>query len=224
MIKIGMCDDNLESIGSIQNVLDYYIKQNNFNAKIVTVTTNQKEIYEKIEKKELDVLFLDIDFKNNGKNGLDFAKDLRNVNKDFYLIFLTASQRYIHNSLFVKVFDYLIKPVNNELIDEIVIRLKEDFENENKIFLRLNKKLTIRTDEILYIEKIGNRSQIVANNFTEYGNVTLDTLLNELPVNFVKCHRSYIANTNKIIKIDKKDNFIYFSKNIRCPINSHFNM
>lgn len=157
MIKIGMCDDNLESIGSIQNVLDYYIKQNNFNAKIVTVTTNQKEIYEKIEKKELDVLFLDIDFKNNGKNGLDFAKDLRNVNKDFYLIFLTASQRYIHNSLFVKVFDYLIKPVNNELIDEIVIRLKEDFENENKIFLRLNKKLTIRTDEILYIEKIGNR-------------------------------------------------------------------
>lgn len=224
MIKIGMCDDNLDSVSSVENLLNYSIKQNNFNAKIVTVTKNQKEIYDKIEKKELDILFLDIDFKNNGKNGLDFAKDLRDINKDFYLIFLTASQRYIHNSLFVKVFDYLIKPVNNELIDEIVIRLKEDFENENKIFLHLNKKVSIRTDEILYIEKIGNRAQIVANNFTEYGNVTLDNLLKELPINFVKCHRSYIANANKITKVDKKENFVYFSKNIRCPINSHFDM
>ena len=43
--------------------------------------------------KVLEQAGLDIDFKNNGKNGIEFAKDLRKINKNFFLVFLSAHQR-----------------------------------------------------------------------------------------------------------------------------------
>ncbi len=224
MIKIGMCDDNFETIKSIHLILESQIMENDLDAEITVVTDNQKKIFDKIYNKEIDVLFLDMDFKNSGKNGLEFAKDLRDVNKDFYLIFLTAHQRYMHESFLVKVFDYLVKPTNKDVISDLVLRLKKEFESSNVLFLYLNKWVSIRTDEILYIEKFGNKSQIVTKNSVETSNKTLDTLLKELPNNFRKCHRSYIINENKILTVDKKDGYAYFSKDLRCPINSHFNI
>ncbi len=224
MIKIGMCDDNFETIKSVQFVLESQLMQNDFEAEITVVTDNQKEIFDKIYNKEIDILFLDMDFKNSGKNGLDFARDLRDVNKEFYLIFLTAHQRYMHESFLVKVFDYIIKPTNTDVISDLVIRLKDEFKNSNALFLYLNKWITIRTDEILYIEKIGNKSQIVTKNLVETSNKTLDALLKELPNNFRKCHRSYIINENKILTLDKKEGYAYFSKKQRCPINSQFSI
>ena len=49
-------------------------------------------------------------------------------------------------------------------------------------------------------------------------------LLNELPIFFRKCHRSYIVNENKILRLDKKNGYVYFSKDIFCPVNSQFNL
>ena len=91
---------------------------------------NQKEIFDNVYQKKIDLLFLDVDFKEKGKNGIEFAKDLRQVNKDFYLVFLTAYNRYIHVSLTAKVFDYLVKPINRDTIADLVSSIKEEFSND----------------------------------------------------------------------------------------------
>ena len=219
-----MCDDNLESIKLASKYLESEFMQQDVDAEVTITTTNQKDIFDAIYRKELDVLILDIDFKNNGKNGLEFAKDLRNINKDFYLIFLSAHQRYMHVSFFVKVFDYLVKPINRETIITLVERLKDEFACDKNIFLHLNKWCAVRTDRILYIEKDGNKCMVVTKDKVYSSTKTLDSLLHELPNNFRKCHRSYIVNENKIISINKKDNFVYFTRDVSCPINSHFNL
>jgi DNA-binding LytR/AlgR family response regulator len=224
MIKIGMCDDNLDSIKNASKFLESEIMQQDFNAEISLITDDQKVIFDSIYKKELDVLILDIDFKNSGKNGLDFAKDLRSVNKDFFLIFLSAHQRFIQLSFFVKVFDYLVKPINRETIEILVSRLKDEFAYNKKNFLHLNKWISIRTNEILYIEKIVNKSHVFTNKKTYTTTKNLNTLLKELPKEFRKCHRSYIVNESKITSIDKKNNYVYFNDNLSCPINSYFDI
>ena len=88
----------------------------------------------------------------------------------------------------------------------------------------INKWVSIRTNDILYIEKIGNKSIVVTKQGRNSTLKTLDALLEELPINFRKCHRSYIINENKIIQIDKKKGYAYFSNDLYCPINSHFNI
>lgn len=224
MINIGMCDDNLESIRLASKFLESELMEQDVDAEISLVTTSQKEIFDAIYKKDIDVLILDIDFKSYGKNGLEFAKDLRSINKDFYLVFLSAHQRYMHVSFYVKVFDYLVKPINKETISSLVERIKEEFTYDTNIFLHLNKWISVRTDNILFIEKVGNKCSVITRDNTYYTTKTLDTLLNELPRNFRKCHRSYIINENKIISVNKKDNYAYFSRDLFCPINSYFRL
>lgn len=224
MLRIGMCDDDLEGVKLTSKFLESEIINQNLDAEITIISDNQKDIFDAIYRKEIDILFLDVDFKTNGKNGIDFAKDLREVNKDFYLIFLTAHQRYMHVSFIVKVFDYLVKPINKNILEDLVSRIKEEFTYDKKIFLHLNKWESVRTNDILYIEKCGNKSIIITRNDKYSTLKTLDALLNELPIFFRKCHRSYIVNENKILRLDKKKGYVYFSKDKYCPVNSQFNI
>lgn len=224
MIKIGMCDDDLNSIKTTAKLLEAEIIEQDLDAEITAVSDNQKEIFDQIFLRNIDILFLDIDFKKSGKNGIEFAKDLRKINKDFYLVFLSAHQRYIHVSLITKVFDFLVKPINRETLSELVIRLKDEFTTNNSLFLHLNRWNFVRTDDILYIEKSGKKSLVVTREFSYPTTKNLNTLLEELPRNFARCHKSYILNKNKVISIDKKSGLAIFGKNISCPVNSQFVM
>ena len=222
MISIGMCDNDIKLTQTIAKILESKIIENDFDAEIVVVTDDQKKIYEMIKNKEIDVLILDIDFGKNGKNGIDFAHELRSINKDFYLIFLSAFSRYMSISFLSKTFDYLIKPVNAEVISELICRLKNDIEQNKNLFLKINKSLLVRTDEILYIEKQRNKAIVYTNikNYTMFG--SLNEILDKLPNYFKKCHRSYIINENKIMTIDKKNSIAYLSKDITCPISMQY--
>jgi len=224
MIKIGMCDDNLQTLTTFSNFLESEIMQQNFNAEITLITNEQKKIFDAIYKKELDVLILDIDFKDIGKNGIEFAKDLRDVNKDFILVFLSAHQRFMHLSLLVKVFDFLIKPVNRETVEVLVSRLIEEFKYSKNHFLHLNKWISVRISDIIYIEKDNNNSNIITATKSYSTTKNLTTLLNELPKNFRKCHRSFIVNEKKITSIDKKKGYVFFTNSLKCPINSYFEL
>ena len=224
MIKIGMCDDNLNSIKIASKLLESEIIEQDLDAEISIISSNQKEIFDAIYKKNIDVLFLDIDFKNNGKNGIEFAKDLRKINKNFFLVFLSAHQRYLHLSLTTKVFDYLVKPINRDTVCDIVTRLKDEFTNNNALFLHLNKWEFVRADDILYIEKDGKKSIIITNDITYTTNKGLNSLLTELPPNFIRCHKSYILNKEKILSIDKKNGHAFFSKTISCPISTQLSV
>lgn len=224
MIKIGMCDDNLNSIKIASKLLEAEIIEQDLDAEISIISSEQKKIFDAIYNKEIDVLFLDIDFKNNGKNGIDFAKDLRKINKNFYLVFLSAHQRYLHVSLTTKIFDYLVKPINRDTISDIVSRLKDEFANNKALFLHLNKWEFVRTDDIFYIEKNGKKSIIVTDDINFTTTKGLNTLLSELPQNFLRCHKSYILNSDKVLSIDKKLGLASFGKNITCPISTQFNL
>lgn len=224
MLRIGMCDDDINGLKIISRFLESEIITQGLDAEITIITEKQEEILNAIRNKEIDILFLDVDFKNGGKNGIDFAKDLREINKDFYLIFLTGHQRYMHLSFIVKVFDYLVKPINKSIIEDLVSRIKKEFTYNKKIFLHLNKWEAVRTDDILYIERSGNKSVIVTESETFSSSKSLESLLNELPIFFRKCHRSYIVNDTKITSLDKKKGYVYFFKNISCPVNSQFEL
>lgn len=224
MYRIAVCDDEIDCAKGIAKILESQFIKKSFDAEITVITDRQDIIYKAIEQNEIDILILDIIFKNNGKNGVDFANDLRKINKDFYLVFLSAHFRYMPLSFESKTFDFLIKPVNRNLIDHFVDRLIDEFSIKNSKFLHLNKSLVIKIDNIVYIEKIKNKSYIYTLTDTYSCTVTLDKLLDKLPNNFVKCYRSYIANKDFISTIDNKKNIIVFENGLKCPINSHFKL
>ena len=95
MIRIGMCDDNLTVLNGIAKILESELIEQDIDAEITIITNDQNIIYEQIKNQEIDILFLDIDFKN-GKNGVDFALELRKLNKNFTI-------QHIENFMLMKV-------------------------------------------------------------------------------------------------------------------------
>lgn len=224
MINIAICDDNLDSTLTMQKILEKELIKQDVDANIIIATDSQEEIINLIKEDKIDLLFLDVEFKNSTINGIDFAKILRKYNKNFYLVFLSAYQRFLYPSLVTKVFDYLVKPTNADNIKELVSRIKDEFESNMNHFLQINKWQQIRTSDILYLEKIVNKTIIHTEHLDYKCTKTLDKLQEQLPNCFVRCYRSFIVNTNKIISINKKDKVLTLQNNIVCPINSKFNI
>lgn len=224
MIKIALCDDNLKSIENIAKLMESVIIEQNLDAEITIVTDNQDIIYNEIKNDNIDILFLDVDFQNSGKNGVEFASELRNFNKKFYLVFLTAHFEYSLLSFKCKTFDYLLKPISTSALVSIFKRFKDEFfSSENKVFINIKRGLSIRANDIFFIERKQNKTYIHAKNCIYESSMSLNNIEKTLPTDtFVRNHRSYIVNTSAITEVSKPDNKLFFDKSISCPMGNIF--
>lgn len=218
MIKIAICDDEQNVLKSISKILESCIINLDLDAEIILETTSQEQIISAIKNKEIDVLFLDIDFKNSEKNGIKLAKELRALNSNFKLIFLTGHFEYSLLAYKCKTFDYVLKPITYQNLLPTIKRLKADFENDTSAFLKISKNFSLRTDEILFIERNKSKAIVHTINSIYSSSYSLNTLLEELPSSFIRIHRSYIINQDKIKIIDRENKQIIFDNNNSCPI------
>ncbi len=220
MLKIALCDDNLKSIENIAKLMESIIIELDIDAEITTVTDNQNIIYDEIKNNNIDILFLDVDFQNGGKNGVEFATDLRKINKNFYLVFLTAHYEYSLLSFKCKTFDYLLKPISTSALTAIFNRFKEEFSSsENKVFINIKRGLSIRANDIFFIERKFNKTYIHARNCVYESSMSLNNIYKTLPNDiFIRNHRSYIINTEAITEVNKLDSKVFFTESISCPM------
>ncbi|MDO5557593.1 MAG: LytTR family DNA-binding domain-containing protein [Clostridia bacterium] len=135
-----------------------------------------------------------------------------------YIIFTSAYLEYILEAYKVKTFDFLPKPVTIEKLESTTIRLFEDINNENKKFISIANRIFINENDILYIQK-DNMKAIIHTRTKTYTNYTSFSKIEKtLPKNFIRCHKSYIVNTQNISNVDVKNQTISFENKSRCFI------
>ena len=220
MLNFVVCDDNIYILDKISKILESIFIEHNFDANIIFKGTNADEVLQFIKNNynKIDVLILDINLKSE-VSGLDIAKNLRNYNKNAYIIFTTGHLEYIMMAYKYKTFDYLPKPFTFEKIEETVIRLFNDITNNSNKYLKLvSKNMLINEDDIYYIKKDGMRAIFISPYQTYEIYNSFSKIQNSLPPNFIRCHKSYIVNINKISDIRININKIYFKDNISCSI------
>lgn len=117
----------------------------------------------------------------------------------------------------VKTFDYIPKPFTLERIEETLIRLFNDIHNDPPKYLTLSNKNIIKQDDIQFIQKNGMKLVVYtdSNKYETYS--SFNAIESSLPNNFIRCHKSYIANINNIKDIETNTNTIKF-KNMECYI------
>ena len=218
MINIAICDDERDVLKAIAKITEASIITTEYDAEVKLVTTSQKDIYNGIKEHTIDVLFLDVDFNNGGKNGIDFALELRKINKDFKLIFLTAHFEYAMLAYKCKTFDYILKPVDIDKMVAVIKRLKDEVTNSDLGLFKVNKDYVVRTKDILFIERNKSKATVYTKDSTYETCFSLNSIKQELPASFLRVHRSYIVNSEQISKIDKDEKSIYFTKDLSCPM------
>ena len=176
-------------------------------------------------KHKVDVMFLDIHMPNF--TGFDVIESLEHPPK----VVLTTSDANFALDAFKYdcILDYLVKPIEFERFQLSIDKLKRykqgEFEadnaakirvkeSKNNIFVNVGRRLIkIGVDKIDLVCSNGDYVNITCEKGTYKVHSTLRNILNKLPRNlFIRVHRSYVININKIIDIE--DNSLLINKTV----------
>lgn len=224
MLNFVLCDDNINALNNLSKILDLVFVNNDLDGHILLTSTDANEVLNFIKGNNVDAVILDIDLRSN-MSGLDLAQKIRNMNKKIYIIFATAHLEYLILAYKCKTFDYLTKPISFNNLESTILRLFDDIRSDtsNLSFIKINNKNTIiKADSIYYIEK-DNMKLIFRSNSSDYSVYSsFNKIQTTLPPNFIRCHKSYIANIHNIESINETT--IHFDKTdkIKCYIGQNY--
>lgn len=214
MLNIVLCDDNTAFLNTLESTLNKLFIKNDFDAK---VTYKSPDVIDYVKNNKTDVLFIDIQL-NSKMNGLDIVEKIRETNKNIYVIFITAHLEYVFLAFQVKAFDFLPKPATADRLEKTLIRLFEDVNCSSNNFISLNNKTYIKENDIYFIKRDGMKLIFQTNSEAYETYSSFNKIAPKLPRNFVRCHKSYIANINNISSIAADHNTIMFDPNYECYI------
>lgn len=224
MLNFVICDDNSNILNKLSKMLESIFIKNNLDGKVSLSTTTPSKVLTYSKENNVDVYILDIDLKSD-ISGLDLASKIRNYNKNVYLIFTTAHLEYIMLAYKVKTFDYLAKPIAFERFEETILRLFDDVKCNQNRYIKIGSSSNIVNENDIYcIKKEGMKLiYCTKENFYETYS-SFNKIETCLPENFVRCHKSYIANINKISTINSDNNTILFDDSTTCSIGPKYKL
>ena len=165
----------------------------------------------------VDAIFCDINMPD--LNGMDFVKSLASPP---LIVFTTAYSEYAVEGFKVNAVDYLLKPFGLQDFQRAANRLKERKEERGKrnedtsaadislnsdiLFLKTDYRIVkVSISDIRYVEAMSEYLKV----WLEGEQKPIITLLSlkkmeeRLPDSFMRIHRSYIINLNKIQEVNK---------------------
>ncbi|WP_419771261.1 MAG: response regulator transcription factor [Candidatus Marinarcus sp.] len=143
-LTILYIEDEIVIRENITNVLKLFCKE-------VYTCENSEEALKYFNEKSINIIISDINLPN--KNGLDFAKEIRTINKTIPIILLTAriDTKCLIEATKLKLVDYLIKPINfTELEDALKRCTLEIIENGSYEITFLNNAIYNVQEKTLY--------------------------------------------------------------------------
>ncbi|WP_306352416.1 LytR/AlgR family response regulator transcription factor [Flavobacterium sp. '19STA2R22 D10 B1'] len=179
------------------------------NLNLVGEFSNAIETKNCLSHKAVDLIFLDIEMPVI--NGFDLLDGLKIKPQ---IIFITAKAEYALKAFDYDATDYLHKPISKERFNAAVKRAIDMFqlkkesidEDGEHIFIKSNlKKLKIFTSKIKWIEAYGDYVKVVTEDENHLVLSTMKAFESDLPKNkFIRVHKSFIINIDKIEKFNSK--------------------
>ncbi|MEO0331874.1 MAG: LytTR family DNA-binding domain-containing protein [Bacteroidota bacterium] len=176
---------------------------------LVATCENALEAFNILQKESVDLLFLDIQMP--GIDGLRFARSLQHPPS---IIFTTAYRDYAVESYELDVVDYLLKPItidrflksitkylgraDNNRVREYPQEITADNE-ASFMYVSTNRKFVkIQFDDVLYVESLKDYVGIHLPDQRILTKEKISEFEQKLPPQFLRIHRSFIVNIDKI--------------------------
>lgn len=174
--------------------------EKNANLTLVAQFYNAVDAMNYLRNNPVDLLFLDIDMPE--VSGIDLLKSLSNVPST---ILTTAHSQYALESYDYGVIDYLLKPISLPRFIKAIDRFlplhqkNESFEPQEITIKVDGNNITLDTNNIDYIQSYGNYVKVFTSQKIYVVSTTTQEILAGLPsTTFMRIHKSYIVNMNKI--------------------------
>lgn len=198
-------------------------------------TTDPRKAVKLITDHEPEIIFLDI--RMPGLSGFDILNELRRKMRSLpFVVFTTAYDEYALKAFDYAAFDYLLKPVDPERLQETLLRYtnlisrepdqRNSSSHENGrtlIYRAITGVVFIDPAEVVFVTADGNYSTF---HFTSGRMETVTSLLGTIEEQldgniYFRASRSCIVNTAFLARIDGKQQQCVLLKNekeFRCEI------
>lgn len=216
MIRCVIIDDEFLARERLKKLLE-----SQEEIEVVGEAKNGKLGVELIKYKEPELVFLDIQMPD-----LDGFGVINQLGKIPYIIFTTAYDHYALKAFDVHALDYLLKPFDEDRLSDSLNLVKQRMATEKSSQLADQMKHLFKTfdtptgqyrksfvikergfeneifvDDVLYMEAQGNYVKLCTDDKDYLFRIGMNILESELdPKNFLRIHRTYILNRNRIAK------------------------
>ena len=184
-----------------------------------------------LNEEAIDAIFCDINMPD--LNGMDFVKSLQ---APPLIVFTTAYSEYAVEGFKVDAVDYLLKPFGLQDFMRAANRLQERLtihtppstihhpqSDDDTIFIKTDYRMVkICIQDIRYIEGMSEYLKLFLDNQPKpiITLLAMKTLEEKLPQNFMRIHRSYIVNLDKIMEVNK--NRVILDNDTYLPIGESY--
>lgn len=168
---------------------------------------NAEDAFVELRKGETDIVFLDVEMP--GMSGIDLVKQLEIIPQ---VIMITSRQEYAVDAFNHSLTDYLVKPINYPRFLKAVDKAKQNIETSkdvmdgstNDIYVKADSKIVrLQLSNILFVEALSDYVIINTPEKKLIVHSTMKGMESKLPSSdFIRVHRSYIVNVNKIDTIE----------------------
>ncbi|PCE66237.1 LytR/AlgR family response regulator transcription factor [Sediminicola luteus] len=202
-IKCLIIDDEPLAIELVRQHVSHFP-----DMEVVATAENALEGFDLLNKHQIDLLFLDIQMPK--LTGLQFLKALTNPPQ---VILTTAYREYALESYDLEVLDYLLKPISFERFLKAInkyYKLQDKPTNpvtpapssplvNDHIYVNVNKKHhKVLFQDMLYAESLKDYVRIHTQDDSYTTKFKISDFMGLLPSHFIRVHRSYVVNTQKI--------------------------
>lgn len=194
-MKIAVCDDEEFYVNDILERINQFgiedIVPNKFEG-----YSNAQKLLDDYSLIRYDLVFLDIELKDY--NGMDIAKEIKRINPECLIVFISAYKEYIPESYWIGASQFFIKPIDDKVFNRHLKKLVNYYKKLNRSITfntTLGSKL-IKTNNIIYLETCYSTYKLHTTTGTYYGNskAVMDTKKKLLEYNFFQLNRSIIIN------------------------------
>lgn len=196
MYRIGICDDDKVLCADLEEQIYEISKELALKVEI-DVWYSGESVQNDLQKGiELELLFLDIELIQN--NGIAVGNFIRNELEDMqtHIVYISSKESYAMQLFKVQPLDFLIKPVTTEQIKEVLIRSVKHKRSTDTYFeyQKGNSVFRIPIKDIAYFTSMDKKIVIVKKDGEEEFYGKLKNIAENLPVEFIMIHQSYIIN------------------------------
>lgn len=216
MLRIATVDDNPADLKEIRICLSHYFQKRAGKPPIdytITAYTSGPSFLEDFEKGDYDLILLDIYMPR--MTGMQVAEEVRAVDEDAWIIFLTTSRDHALESYNVFASGYVLKPLleNAPQLEALLTRLlPEDALAARTLTMKLpgGECLSIPYSHILYMDCHGSRGAVLhledralasQNSYQELADILLSD------ERFLESYHRLILNMNAVTAM-KEDTFL----------------
>lgn len=205
MIRVAVVDDERAITEKVTDIVKEHFESIKQSYKVKSFQ-HPEELLQELKRKEyFDVFFLDVEMEING---LDVAKEIRQLYMEPFIVFVTSYKKYSLNGYEYNAYRYIIKENLEEKLPEVLDRIQEQLESGGSKYYVIESPSGVERisyNNLYYLHIQGKYTYFHTRKGNARVRKTLKTVYKELDAEeFVYVDKSYVVNLHHVMELRDK--------------------